>query len=306
MESYLDQARKGKSGLIRFIIGIAIIYFFIYIVGGILQEVILTIYGAPVDLTLIPSLVYFFLIMCPGICGLAGLFITVRYVHQRPFRSLITSFERIKWKPILYGFGLLFLLLILSSLISYGLNPSNFSFNSNNIIQFLTFLPFILVMIPLQTTSEELTYRGYWLQGAGILTRNFLVLGLISGVLFLLPHLLNPEITSGGILMMVYFVVVGFSLAFISLKSGTLELAIGMHAANNIYESAIIHPGTSILETPSLFAQGTTDPITSLISITAIMIIFYLITFRLKPKWKNKDSHESIQGQKAEIPPIRN
>ena len=291
METFLDQARKGKTSLIRYIIGIFIIYFFIYIVGAAVQFIVAMAFGSSVNLgtlniSSITPLAYFVVTMCPAICGIVGVFISVRYVHQRPFSTLITPFKNINVKPILYGFGFFLLLLVLSDVLLYGLNPSNIQFNGNNISQFLYFLPFILVLIPLQTTSEELTYRGYWMQGTGLLTRNFLVLALINGILFLLPHIVNPEISAGGILAMVYYVVVGFSLAFITLKSGTLELAIGMHAANNIYESAIIHPQASILQTPSLFTQAAIDPAYELISIAVIMILFYLVTFQVKPEWK--------------------
>lgn len=291
METFLDQARKGKTSIYRYIVGIFIIYFFIYIVGAVAQFIVAIALGSTVELgrfniSSITPLAYFVVTMCPAICGIIGVFISVRYVHQRPFKTLITPFNKINVKPILYGFGFFFLLLVVSDFILGGLNSSNIQFNANNISQWLYFLPVILLLIPLQTTSEELTYRGYWMQGTGLLTRNFFILALINGVLFLLPHIVNPEITAGGILAMVYYVVVGFSLAFITLKSGTLELAIGMHAANNIYESAIIHPQASILQTPSLFTQAAIDPIYELITIIVIMIVFYIVTFRVKPDWK--------------------
>lgn len=291
METFLDQANKGKTSLVRYIIGIFIIYFFIYVVGAMVQFLVAIALGSTVELgrfniSSISPLAYFIVTMCPAICGIIGVFISVRYIHQRPFSTLVTPFKKIDAKPILHGFGFFFLLLVISDLILGGLNSSNIQFNSNNISQWLYFLPFILILIPLQTTSEELTYRGYWMQGTGLLTRNFIILALINGILFLLPHIVNPEISAGGILAMVYYVVVGFSLAYITLKSGTLELAIGMHAANNIYESAIIHPQASILQTPSLFTQAAIDPIYELITIVAIMIVFYLVTFKIKPQWK--------------------
>jgi len=291
METFLDQANKGKTSLIRYIVGIFIIYFFIYIIGAVAQFIVAIALGSTVELarfniSSITPMAYFVVTMCPAICGIIGVFISIRYIHQRPLSTLVTPFKRIKAKPILYGFGFFFLLLVLSDVILGGLNSSNIQFNANNVSQWLYFLPLILILIPLQTTSEELTYRGYWMQGTGLLTRNFFILALINGILFLMPHIVNPEITAGGILAMAYYVVVGFSLAYITLKSGTLELAIGMHAANNIYESAIIHPQASILQTPSLFTQAAIDPIYELLTIVVIMIVFYLVTFRVKPEWK--------------------
>lgn len=291
LETFLDQASKGKTSIIRYVVGIFIIYFFIYVVGAAVQFLVAMAMGSTVELgrfniSSISPLAYFVVTMCPAICGIIGVFISVRFIHQRPFSTLVTPFKKINKKPILYGFGFFFILLVVSDLILGGLNSSNIQFNANNISQWLYFLPFILILIPLQTTSEELTYRGYWMQGTGLITRNFFILALVNGILFLLPHIVNPEITTGGILAMVYYVVVGFSLAYITLKSGTLELAIGMHAANNIYESAIIHPQASILQTPSLFTQAAIDPIYELMAIIAIMVVFYLVTFKIKPQWK--------------------
>ncbi|MCZ3365658.1 MULTISPECIES: hypothetical protein [Methanobacterium] len=50
METFLDQARKGKTSLIRYIIGIFIIYFFIYIVGAAVQFIVAMAFGSSVNL----------------------------------------------------------------------------------------------------------------------------------------------------------------------------------------------------------------------------------------------------------------
>ena len=62
-------------------------------------------------------------------------------------------------------------------------------------------LPFVLaalLLTPLQCAAEELVFRGYVLQGLGRLLRNPLVLVVLSGLLFAIPHLLNPEVDGEG------------------------------------------------------------------------------------------------------------
>jgi len=90
-----------------------------------------------------------------------------------------------------------------------------------------------LLTIPLQivisATAEEMLFRGYLLQGLGLLTRNRVVLALIAGLIFMGAHMADPAIAS---LFLVFEV--GFFLAIITLKSNGLELAIGMHIAHNL------------------------------------------------------------------------
>ncbi len=285
MESFLDLARRGKISIRRYIIGILLILFFMYGLGVLVPIAVAFLFGLPMDpntfeIININPLVYFLYIMCPFITGILGIFITTRYIHKRSFLSLITPKKSIKWKPIVYGFGLFFLLLSISSLFEYIINPTDFKLNLN-VYQFALFLPFILLLVPLQTTTEELLYRGYILQGTGLVTRNFLILAVVNGFLFMLPHMGNPEITGG--LMMVYYALVGFFLAFITLKSGTLELAIGTHAANNLYESLIMNYGNSSFNTPAIFHKTAMDPTYTFLSMVVIMVIYYIMVFRIKP-----------------------
>jgi uncharacterized protein len=67
-----------------------------------------------------------------------------------------------------------------------------------------------------------------------LIVRNPLILIISNGVLFLLPHLGNPEIANGLVLMSLQYFSFGVFLAFITLKDNRLELALGVHAANNI------------------------------------------------------------------------
>ena len=61
-------------------------------------------------------------------------------------------------------------------------------------MQYWPYLLVALALIPLQTSAEEFFFRGYLLQASGRLTQNWLVLSVINGVLFTLPHLGNVEV----------------------------------------------------------------------------------------------------------------
>ena len=80
--------------------------------------------------------------------------------------------------------------------------------------RFLPFLFLALILIPIQTSAEELFFRGYVLQGIGLHWKNIWVLSTISGLLFGLPHLLNPEASVNYPLLGFYYFAFGFSLAY--------------------------------------------------------------------------------------------
>jgi hypothetical protein len=68
----------------------------------------------------------------------------------------------------------------------------------------LIFLPVALVLTPLQASVEEFFFRGYLMQGIALKTRNAIIPIVLSSFLFMLPHLLNPEVKSGFFLSAAY------------------------------------------------------------------------------------------------------
>ena len=145
-------------------------------------------------------------------------------------------------------------------------------------------MPFALLALaltPIQTTAEEVFFGGYLVQGASLITSNFLFLAVASGVLFMLPHLANPGLDSGSLLVALYHLGFGAFLAWISLKDGTLELAIGAHAANNLFGAIVLGFEGSALGTPSLFLTDRFVPAFSLIQFLATAALFYVVVFGL-------------------------
>jgi len=162
------------------------------------------------------------------IAVLFSLFLVIRILHQRPFRSLIAAGDHISWKQLILGFTLYFLVFLVTLLADYFVCFSNPQFGIR-----LPRPADTLLTIPLQivisATAEEMLFRGYILQGLGLMTRNRVVLALIAGLIFMGAHMADPAIAS---LFLVFEV--GFFLTMVTLKSNGLELAIGMHIAHNL------------------------------------------------------------------------
>jgi membrane protease YdiL (CAAX protease family) len=152
------------------------------------------------------------------------------------------------------------------------------------------FIPFVflaLILVPIQTSAEELFFRGYILQGFGLRMRNIWVLSTISGLLFGFPHLLNPEASVNYPLLFLYYFAFGFSLAFITLRDGRLELALGAHAANNLFSVIFANYTITVLPTPSLFTITVLD---ARYSVSAALIGLVIFTWLFAGPLRRKEA----------------
>jgi membrane protease YdiL (CAAX protease family) len=206
------------------------------------------------------------------------LFLAVRYEHKRSFLSLITPNQSVDWVKVAKSFGLFFLLILISLAVGYVLDPGGYQFNSD-LSRFFAFLPVVLVLTPIQTTVEELFFRGFLLQMTGLIIRNRYLIILVSAVIFMLVHLGNPEVALGPIAMALNYFAVGAFLTFITWKNNGLEVAIGIHAATNLSAGLIVNYTNSALKTESLFLCTSMDPVESLVSFCITAAIFYFFMF---------------------------
>ncbi len=269
---FLDAAREGRNGAGRWVLGILTVLVFWLVIGGIPAALSLADgrqSGAELYLTLSVGFV----------AMLVGLWLAVRYLHRRPFRTLVAPDGRLRWDQVLKG-GLYWAAgtLVASAVewvvtrpeITYSLEPG----------RFLLLLPLVLVLTPVQTTAEELLFRGYLLQGLGLLTRRTVVLVVVSGVLFAVPHLGNPEVGSGFALLATYYFLFGAFAALVALRAGSLALVIGVHAANNLLGALVVGPPNSALTTNKILTQAL-DPAWNLIGFVIVAAVFWLLAFTL-------------------------
>jgi hypothetical protein len=143
----------------------------------------------------------------------------------------------------------------------------------------LVFAVLALILIPIQTSAEEFLFRGYLLQWMGLRLKNKWILSFLNGALFFLPHAANPEMGTGSVLVGLSYFVMGFFLALITLQDNGIELALGMHAANNLFASLFANYVVTALPSPALFTIQEIDPLYSLISLIAGLLVFYVVFF---------------------------
>ena len=94
-------------------------------------------------------------------------------------------------------------------------------------VAWLIFAVFALILIPIQTSAEEVFFRGYLLQWMGLRLKNKWLLSLLNGLLFFLPHAANPEMAANSLLVGLGYFAIGFFFALITLEDHGMELALG-------------------------------------------------------------------------------
>jgi hypothetical protein len=297
--TFIKATKQGKNQAWRYIVGLSVILFFWLILGSVPYLIAIVLTGMDGDpasgldmttgrLTGIDPLLGGYLL--PNLSFplfLAGIVLAVRVLHRRPIRSLVTPRETIAWQRVWQGFWVWGLLALSVTAVEILLHPGSFRWNPVGLGRYLLFAALALVFTPLQTTTEELFFRGYLLQAVGRLLRTPIVAAIINGVLFMVPHLANPEVSAGPVLLMLYYFGMGAFFSWITLRDGTAELALGAHAANNLFVALLINFEGSALQTPALVMSDRLDPLFNLVTFVVMAIVFSITLLGMAPRRSN-------------------
>jgi membrane protease YdiL (CAAX protease family) len=189
--------------------------------------------------------------------------------------SLITPAARIAWRRVGQGAAVWMVLSAATAAAEQLLYPGRY-YLSFDPLRFVQFAALVFLLTPLQGATEELIFRGYFVQGLGLVMRRPLAIAVASSALFALPHLWNPEVQQHGMLLMAanYFAI-GMVFATVALRDGRLELAIGMHAVNNVFLALVANYEGSVLASEAIFTARDLDPWYSLVTLVLASLAFY-------------------------------
>lgn len=204
--------------------------------------------------------------------------------NKRTVKEVINGTQSIRWNRLFWGAAFWAALMAITTLIDYLVNPDNFIINFNPVsFAILTIISFIL--IPIQTSFEEITFRGYLAQGIAGATGSRIWSIFIPAILFGLMHSLNPEVaTYGFFAMMPQYIFLGLVFGLISTLDDGIELPMGMHAANNIFLSLFVTNQSSALQTDAILNQLTIDPMKEFF-VLILSAILAVIFFAKKYNW---------------------
>jgi membrane protease YdiL (CAAX protease family) len=297
---YIAQSYKTLHDWWRYLIGagIAIIGVFAFSVPHLIAIGIKTAQGT-VDLTKLEDTAYLLglfepnlnlvFVLLPFVGGLAFLLLIVKLLHKQSIRMLTTARQKIDWKRIWFAF--IFWGVVSTSLIfiDYYFNPEGYVYNFK-LIPFLILCVIAILLVPLQTSFEEYFFRGYLMQGIGLIAKNKWVPLIITSTAFGLLHIANPEVDKLGYVILVYYIGTGFFLGITTLMDDGIELALGFHAANNLFTALLVTADWTAFQTHSIFKDMSDPTEVGILEIfLPVFIIFpiLLFVFSKKYKWTN-------------------
>lgn len=230
----------------------------------------------------------FFLLVLMFFFAFAALIIVISKLHHKKVKDTIAPDRPIDVRRIIFGFGFWFVLSVCIEFIFYLIHPEQYRLTIN----WINFIPLFFIavfMLPVQTSFEEIFFRGYIMQGVSVYASNKWVPILVSSIAFGMMHSMNPEIEKFGMVtMQTYYILAGLFLAVITVMDDGLELALGVHAATNIFGALLISYDGSVLQTDSLAKTSDVNPYLMIVGLCISIIIFLWVASK-KYNWKSFD-----------------
>jgi hypothetical protein len=250
-------------------------------------------------LTILDSNLTLFLMLLSFAFGLLGLFLIVKYLHNQSILSLTTSRKKIDWRRFWFSFSLIGIFTILMTVIDYFSNPEHYVLQFQP-AKFLILAVIAIVMVPLQTSFEEYLFRGYLMQGLGILSKTRWVPLIITSVVFGGLHYFNPEVEKMGPIIMIYYIGTGFFLGIITLMDEGLELALGFHAANNLVGALLVTSDWTVFKTYSIL-KDISEPQAGLDVIAPVFIIYPVLIGIMAWRYNWNNWREKLFGNISSV-----
>lgn len=295
---YIQQAYKGKFEFWKYLIipggfiGLLVLNF---LVITILELDVDKIIQSEIELKgsnrfLVESLLTF-------VVGLILLFLWVKYIHSQSLVALTTARNKIDWKRFWFIFILWGVVSSIFVLLDYYLSPADYEFNFN-LQPFLILVVIAILLIPIQTSFEEYLFRGYLMQGIGVVAKNKWVPLIITSVVFGLMHIANPEVDKLGPVIMVYYIGTGLFLGIITLMDDGLELALGFHAANNLFTALLVTADWTAFQTHSIL-KDLSDPSEMALAeiFVPVFVVFPIMLFILSKKYGWSNWQDKLLGK---------
>ena len=292
--NYIDFWNKGRFEAHRVLLTVFLI-FAAYFVGSLFLSLDLTInYPSFNSLSdgslkgvalLMGKNRLFFLMLLPYLFVFFTVIICLTKIHKLPLVAIFTSRKAFDWKRFFIAFSWWSFMVIAFTSIELLLH-NNFQlvFNAQ---KFFTLFLLSIILLPLQTSSEELLFRGYILQGIKKRTGSILTSILISGVMFGMMHMANPEIAKIGYHILIYYIMVGVVLGAIVFYDSGLELSLGFHVANNLITALLITADWQAFQTDAIIVDSNPpgNGILSMLLALSMLSAFFLLLNK-KYNWK--------------------
>lgn len=235
-----------------------------------------------------------FLLLLSFVFAFWGIYFVVKYLHRQTMLSVTTSRKKIDWSRIWFSFGLWAAFSIVSTLGYYIMNPELYLLDFKP-FPFAVLFVIAVVLVPVQTSTEEYVFRGYLMQGFGNLALNKWFPLVMTSLIFGGMHFFNPEVSKIGNIIFVYYIGTGLFLGIITLMDEGMELALGFHAANNLIGALLITSDWSAFQTHSVF-KDVSEPHAGYDIIMPVVLVYPLLLFIFSRKYQWSNWKEKLTG----------
>lgn len=303
---FIQQAFKGNNEWTAYLLTLMLLFFGWQFVGIIPLTLVAYIYAGDMETLMlaantnfadlgIDANLYLLLVIATFLFGLLSLFLGIKFIHKRKIKTLITSREKLDWGRVFYAFSVWAIVGLFMVAIGYFMAPEDYVWNFKT-IPFFILLLISFLFLPIQTSMEELLFRGYLMQGFGTWFKNSLVPLILTSAIFGLLHGLNPEVEKLGWFIMVYYIGTGLVLGIFTLMDEGTELALGFHAANNIVAAVLVTTNWTVFQTDALLVD-ISEPSIDWEMFVPVFILYPLILLLFSKKYGWTNWKEKLTGR---------
>ncbi len=163
--------------------------------------------------------------------SLPALWLVMRFVHKRRFITLFSPNGKINRRAYFLAVGFVISIALLAALPALWQGSTEQQLEINIWLRWL--VPGLLIIF-LQTTTEELIFRGYLLQQFATHFKSRFMWWLLPSILFGLLHYNELAFGENAWLVVGTATLFGLILSDITVRTGNLSVAMGLHFANNV------------------------------------------------------------------------
>lgn len=309
---YISQAFNVLHDWWRYLVGLIIVI--VAVVVGQIPFTVVAIYKAIEDggsifemdeatmMSILEPNLNLFLMLLSFAAGLLGVILVAKWLHKQSFRLLTTARSKIDWKRFWFAFIFWGIISTGMTLIDYYMSPEEYVLNFKP-IPFIILCVIAIIFVPLQTSFEEYLFRGYLMQGLGVMTKTKWVPLMTTSLVFGLLHIANPEVKQLGYVIMVYYIGTGLFLGIMTLMDDGLELALGFHAANNLFTALLVTADWTAFQTHSILKDMSQPTEAGFVDVfMPVFVLFPILLFIFSKKYKWTNWKDKLFGR-VEVPP---
>lgn len=288
---FLDNASEGKNNWWRYLFTIILsliltsvavgflVYIFLLVLIFIAQVGNVGVYR--IDQIVRDPMFILFLVAISSAASFIVFYLCARFIHHRRFISLITTKSKIKYTRILKGAGIWLAIIASLDILLFLIYPESYkvTFDPN---KYGLLLILSLFALPIQASFEEIVFRGYLMQGIGLLSKKPVIPLIATSIIFGVVHWWNGNSEIMCISTVLATFIIGIMLGVITLGENNIETAVGVHIMNNMYIALVNNPSDSPLGNLPSIVTSQQDPYILMLLTFIASLIMIAIVFRKK------------------------